>query len=84
MGDEYPGYYLQNYCEDTAVFVIQQALQVSGLFGGAIDGKFGPVTQQAVNDFQASRGLSCDGIVGPITWDSLMTQSTGFIPKSTA
>ena len=77
MGDEYPGYYLQNYCEDPAVFVIQQALQVSGLFAGAIDGKFGPVTQQAVINFQASRGLSCDGIVGPITWNSLMVQHAG-------
>ncbi len=73
----YPGYYLQNYCEDQAVFVIQEALQVAGFSVCAIDGKFGSVTQQAVNNFQASRGLSCDGIVGPITWNSLMFQRAG-------
>ncbi len=71
MGYEYPGYYLQNYCEDQAVFVIQLALQSAGYPVGAIDGKFGPATQQAVMNFQASCGLACDGIVGPNTWNSL-------------
>jgi hypothetical protein len=31
------------------------------------DGKFGPKTKQAVVDFQKSRGLTPDGIVGPET-----------------
>jgi len=72
MGYEYPGYYLQNYCEDQAVFGIQEALQSAGYAVGVIDGKFGPATQQAVMNFQASYGLACDGIVGPNTWNSLM------------
>jgi lysozyme family protein len=32
-----------------------------------VDGHFGPRTAQAVTDFQASKGLVADGIVGPKT-----------------
>jgi len=36
-----------------------------------IDGVFGPVTKNAVEEFQSSSGLSVDGIVGPLTWGAL-------------
>jgi peptidoglycan hydrolase-like protein with peptidoglycan-binding domain len=36
-----------------------------------IDGIFGPKTQTAVKEFQASEGLAVDGIVGPNTWAAL-------------
>jgi hypothetical protein len=36
------------------------------------DGKFGPKTLRAVEQFQASHGgLDVDGVVGPLTWDAL-------------
>lgn len=38
----------------------------------AADGIFGPVTEQAVKDFQAGQGLTVDGIVGPLTWAMLV------------
>ncbi len=37
----------------------------------AVDGRFGPLTRQAVLDFQTEQGLQADGIVGPKTWVAL-------------
>jgi peptidoglycan hydrolase-like protein with peptidoglycan-binding domain len=44
------------------VQLLQQALG-----GVAVDGMFGPETEEAVRSFQASHGLTVDGIVGPQT-----------------
>jgi peptidoglycan hydrolase-like protein with peptidoglycan-binding domain len=38
----------------------------------AIDGIFGPLTNDAVRAFQTLLGLSVDGIVGPQTWNHLV------------
>lgn len=35
------------------------------------DGIFGRLTEEAVRDFQRSKGLTADGIVGPKTWAAL-------------
>jgi len=39
--------------------------------GFAIDGNFGPITENAVREFQRTFGLNPDGIVGPMTWNRL-------------
>ena len=39
----------------------------------AVDGDFGPRTESAVKAFQQSKGLTADGIVGPITWRALVS-----------
>lgn len=36
-----------------------------------IDGIFGPVTKNAVEEFQSGSGLTVDGVVGPATWAAL-------------
>lgn len=36
-----------------------------------VDGIFGPMTQEAVKEFQRSNNLTVDGIVGPKTWEKL-------------
>jgi predicted amidohydrolase YtcJ/peptidoglycan hydrolase-like protein with peptidoglycan-binding domain len=36
------------------------------------DGQFGPVTQQAVKNFQSQNGLVADGMVGGQTWPALV------------
>lgn len=51
-----------------AVRELQVALNALGYNTGAVDGQFGPQTESAVKSFQQDRGLTADGIVGPITW----------------
>lgn len=43
----------------------------TGPGGVGIDGEFGPLTHSAVVAFQASHGITVDGIVGPVTWPLL-------------
>ncbi|MBU4149027.1 MAG: peptidoglycan-binding protein [Candidatus Omnitrophica bacterium] len=50
---------------------IQAALKNSGFDPGSIDGKLGPRTQQAIKEFQRTKGLKIDGKVGPQTWGEL-------------
>lgn len=44
------------------------------------DGTFGPITEEAVKEFQKEHGLTPDGIVGPKTWSIL--KSLGYSYKS--
>jgi murein DD-endopeptidase MepM/ murein hydrolase activator NlpD len=49
---------------------VQKALHVDA------DGIFGPQTDAAVREYQASAGLEVDGIVGLATWGSLFQENT--------
>lgn len=50
---------------------IQQALAKAGL-KVIVDGMFGPITEEAVKEFQSRRHLKADGIVGAATMAALM------------
>lgn len=45
---------------------IQKALAGAGL-RVIVDGNFGPITEEAVKEFQKKKGITPDGIVGPAT-----------------
>ena len=47
------------------------------------DGKFGPLTEEAVKEFQTAHGLVADGIVGEKTWAALKAAEKGELKKST-
>lgn len=63
---------VQNGSSGEAVFAVQRLLHKFG-YTLTIDGKFGPITTQAVKDFQQKYGLKVDGIVGPETWKALVS-----------
>jgi|GEM_PF-589683 len=50
---------------------IQEALNNSGFDAGPVDGKMGNRTRNAVIEFQKSKGLKPDGVIGPKTWEEL-------------
>lgn len=65
------------------VCILQDGLINLGYNTGGLDGVFGSRTNSAVREFQRVNGLSVDGIVGPITWRTLMNQVVGMGKTST-
>lgn len=55
-----------------AVSRVQETLRSRGFYRGAIDGIFGPATEEAIMAFQRSVELADDGVVGPATWQALL------------
>jgi len=53
------------------VWILQAALTCNGFLTNP-DGIFGPLTENSVRAFQATRGLGVDGIAGPITFTALL------------
>ena len=47
---------------------IQTALKNAGLYAGEVDGKVGPATKKAIEEFQKANNLKPDGKVGAKTW----------------
>jgi len=62
------------------VRVLQRHLATTGFSPGPIDGRYGPLTEQAVERFQASHALQVDGIAGPLTLTALRNPSIALYP----
>ncbi|MFJ5550183.1 peptidoglycan-binding protein [Streptomyces sp. NPDC093225] len=64
---------------DSCVFALQDLVAAYGLTsweqsgGTFVDGKFGARTDSAIRRFQSNHSLQADGIVGPRTWEKLLT-----------
>lgn len=65
------------------VCIAQDDLNTLGFRTGGLDGVFGTQTNNAVRRYQASRGLSVDGIIGCNTWRSLQENVVGTGATST-
>lgn len=50
---------------------IQRALKNAGYYQGAVDGKIGSGTKEALRSFQRDQGLTVDGVCGRQTWARL-------------
>ena len=61
----------------TYVLIAQDDLNTLGYKTGGLDGIFGGRTEEAVRNYQRSRGLVADGIVGCNTWRSLQEDVVG-------
>lgn len=61
---------MQGSC-GAAVVTLQRCLQLSQDYSGMVDGDFGPLTDQAVRNFQRRQGLAVDGFVSFRTWCAL-------------
>ena len=59
------------------VCVAQDALIYLGYDTGGLDGVFGRRTESSVKEYQRTRGLVADGIIGPATWRKLMEEVVG-------
>ena len=53
---------------------VQLALQKAGFYKGAIDGKYGPKTREALREFQKANGLAVDGLAGKKTKSALLKE----------
>jgi len=57
---------------------IQKALKNAGYYTGAVDGKIGSGSKQAILDFQKDHNLKVDGVIGQNTWGELKYYSDDF------
>ncbi len=78
-GKLYPGYFLSEGMQGTAVRDLQTYLALIGKNYAAIPtipvtGYFGEQTRAAVTAFQQAFGLDPSGTVGPITWNTITQQ----------
>ncbi|WP_218160270.1 peptidoglycan-binding domain-containing protein [Amycolatopsis marina] len=62
---------VQDGSTGSAVSRVQRSLNAATNAGLDVDGQFGPKTTTAVKNYQSSRKLGSDGIVGPNTWAAL-------------
>lgn len=76
----YPGSPLRVGVRGESVRQVQVCLNKVINAGLATDGIFGPLTLQAVTNFQRRFGLATDGVIGPITWRRIAEECNVGLP----
>jgi len=65
---------------DEGPHVVDLQTMLPGFGASNIDGDFGPYTDEEVRNYQQSRGLDVDGIVGQQTWTALYENKPPILP----
>lgn len=65
----------------SVVLALQQELSAQGLSPGVADGRYGPMTAQAVGRFESSAGLQPDGTAGPAVLTALVDRYASHTPS---
>src|SRR5699024_11861812 len=81
---ESSGAYLSLWDQGDAVAELQTKLQKAG-YGLEVDGSYGPITKQKVEDLQRAQNLNVDGTFGNATsnaLDALVASSNGNITQT--
>jgi peptidoglycan L-alanyl-D-glutamate endopeptidase CwlK len=72
---------LSKGAKSTSVLIVQQLLNKLG-YSLQEDGVFGKKTRNAVKDFQLAHSLDADGVVGPVTWESLLDKTARVVQSA--
>jgi len=64
---DYDGHLITNWTETARVTMWQAYMAWRG-WHLTVDGKYGPKSEDVCKQFQAEKGLTVDGEVGPVTW----------------
>jgi len=70
--------FLKKGDEGEDVRSLQERLRVAGFYYGNSTGIFGPITEEAVKQFQEAYKLDVDGVVGPVTLRKLPPAGVGY------
>ncbi len=70
--------FLKKGDEGSNVRALQEKLRVAGFYYGNSNGIFGPITEEAVKQFQEAYNLDVDGVVGPETQQKLPPIGVGY------
>lgn len=76
-----PSQALEKGNKSSEVTALQKQLQAAGYFDGPVTGYYGTLTQQAVREFQKTKGLTVSGIADEATLTALTPETSKSVPE---